>query len=80
MGGSFLNVTNLNPSMQRSHLNFDLLVTEESHKNWDDSGVNDHLDLFVAPICQVGQSPNCVYEDLSRQMHNAGENTFNNGS
>lgn len=66
--------------MQRSHLNFDLLVTEESHKNWDDSRVNDHLDLLVAPIRQVGQSPDCVYEDLSTQIRNTGENPFNNGS
>lgn len=31
---------------------------------WDNAGVNNHLDLLVPSICQVGQSPHCVYQDL----------------
>lgn len=45
----------------KSHLNFDLLMAEERHKKWNDSRINDHLDLLVAPVRQIGQSPHCVY-------------------
>lgn len=48
-----------------SYLNFDLLMTEERHKKWNNSRINDHLDLLVAPVRQIGQSPHCVYKDLN---------------
>lgn len=50
---------------QRSHLNLHLLVTEENHQERNHSRVNDHLDLFITSVCQVGQSPNRVYQDLN---------------
>lgn len=36
-----------------THLNFDLLVAEQRHEERDDSRVDDHLDLLVAPIGQI---------------------------
>ncbi len=45
----------------KSDLNFDLLMAEERHKKWNDSRINNHLDLLVAPVRQIGQSPHCVY-------------------
>lgn len=47
-----------------SYLNFDLLVTEQRYQMWDDARVDDHLDLLVSSICQIRQSPHCVYQDL----------------
>lgn len=40
-------------------------MAEERHKKWNDSGIDDHLDLLVAPVRQIGQRPHCVYEDLN---------------
>lgn len=36
----------------------------------DDAGVDDHLDLLVAGVCQVGQSPHCVYQNLETAKKN----------
>lgn len=46
------------------YLNFDLLVTEQRYQMRDDARVDDHLDLLVPGVCQIGQSPHCVYQDL----------------
>lgn len=48
----------------KPHLNFHLLMAEERHKKWNNSRVDDHLDLLVASVRQIRQSPHCVYEDL----------------
>lgn len=45
----------------KSHLNFHLLVAKKRHKKRNNSRINDHLDLLVASVCQIGQSPHCVY-------------------
>lgn len=47
-----------------SYLNFDLLVTEQRDQMRDDARVDDHLDLLVPSVRQIGQSPHCVYQDL----------------
>lgn len=47
-----------------SYLNFDLLVAEQGYKMRDDAGVDDHLDLLIPSVRQVGQSPHGVYKDL----------------
>lgn len=52
------------------YLNFDFLVTEQRHQMRDDAGVDDHLDLLVAGVCQVGQSPHCVYQNLETAKKN----------
>lgn len=46
------------------YLNFDLLVTEQGYQVRDDTRVDDHLDLFVPSVRQVGQSPDRVHQDL----------------
>lgn len=51
--------------MTKPNLNFDLLVAEERHEERNDPRINDHLDLLIAPVRQIGQSPHCVYEDLN---------------
>lgn len=53
-----------------TYLNFDLLVAKQRHEEGDDSGVDDHLDLLVAPVGQIRQSPHCVYKDLSAHTEN----------
>lgn len=44
-------------------------MTEQSHEKRNHSRVNDHLNLLVAPVCQVGQSPHRVYQDLNAHTH-----------
>lgn len=44
----------------KSHLNFHLLMAEERHKIWNNTRIYNHLDLLVAPVRQIGQSPHCV--------------------
>lgn len=44
----------------KSHLNFHLLMAEERHKKWNDTRIYNHLDLLVAAVRQIGQSPHCV--------------------
>lgn len=46
------------------YLYFDFLVAEEGHQVRDDAGVDDHLDLLVARVRQVGQGPHSVHQDL----------------
>lgn len=46
------------------YLNFDLLVAEQWNKEGDDTWVYYHLNLFVTSICQIRQSPHCVYQNL----------------
>ena len=48
------------------YLNFDLLVAEQWHQVRHDARVDDHLDLLVAGIRQVGQRPHRVHQDLRR--------------
>ncbi len=46
------------------YLNFDLLVAEQWNKEGDDTWVYYHLNLLVTSICQIRQSPHCVYQNL----------------
>lgn len=39
-------------------------MAEERHEKWNDPRIYNHLDLLVASIRQIRQSPHCVYEDL----------------
>lgn len=51
----------INTFDKQPHLNFDLLMAEERHQKRNNSRIDDHLDLFVASIRQIRQSPHCVY-------------------
>jgi hypothetical protein len=46
------------------YLDFDLLVAKQGHQVGNDARVNDHLNLLVASVRQVGQSPHRVHQDL----------------
>lgn len=49
------------------YLNFDLLVAEQWDKEGDDTWVYYHLNLLVTSICQIRQSPHCVYQNLEKE-------------
>ena len=53
--------------LSSAYLNFDLLVTEQRDQVRDDHRVDDHLDLLIPGVRQVGQSPHCVYQDLEAE-------------
>lgn len=46
------------------YLDFDLLVAKQGHQVGHDARVDDHLNLLVAGVRQVGQSPHRVHQDL----------------
>lgn len=54
----------------RTHLNFDLLVAKERHQVRNNARVYDHLDLFVASVSQIRQSPHRVHQDLPDHNNN----------
>lgn len=54
-------------TMHLTHLNFDLLVAKEGYQVRNNARVNDHLDLLIASISQIRQSPHCVHKDLLNQ-------------
>ena len=44
------------------HLHFP--VGEKRHQLGHDAAVDDHLDLLVAPVSEVGESPDCVNQNV----------------
>lgn len=50
-----------------SHLNFDLLLTEQRYQVRDDARVDDHLYLLIPGVRQVRESPHCVDQNLKAE-------------
>lgn len=48
----------------QTHLDFDFLVAEERNQVRDNSRVYHHLDLLVASVREIGESPDCVHQNL----------------
>ena len=49
---------------QRRCLDFDFAMREQGYQFWDDTGINNHLDLIIAAISEIAQCPYGVHKDL----------------
>lgn len=58
--------------MSQTHLDFDFLVAEERNQVRDNSRVYDHLDLLIASIREIGESPDCIYQNLPGERNSSG--------
>lgn len=57
--------------MSQTHLDFDFLVAEERNQVRDNSRVYHHLDLLIASIREIGESPDCIYQNLPGEKNSS---------